>query len=179
VRQSLRRSATVALQLCEEAKIALVTARFNGGGWTVQSPCEEVADCLLSLKLGCRVGDNINATVAGMHVRRILSRDWNTCRQSSDPSQPSSSRPATEGCSHRAGTGEISRDEKRSVPRNRLDFPRYEPADPKICNSLYLDERPTTLSGSLCCVHCLVSCLQGIINDPSCCRSQTTRRFAR
>lgn len=75
MKQSHRRSANVAAQLSEKAKIALIEAKFNGSGWTVQSPCAEVADLLVSLKLGCRVGDQINATVAGAHVRRILSRD--------------------------------------------------------------------------------------------------------
>jgi hypothetical protein len=77
------RSEVLEAQLCDETRVALQNADFNGRYWVLQSASKEAAQALLALKLVRELADDFEVTIAGMAMRARLGRNARLRRVSS------------------------------------------------------------------------------------------------
>lgn len=72
--RAIHRSEALAAQLSAEATVAMCNAKFNGRGWVLKSPSDEVSALLIALKLGQFAKGELVITNIGMAVRHYISR---------------------------------------------------------------------------------------------------------
>jgi hypothetical protein len=68
------KSVALAGDLSEEARLALLAAKFNGSRWMLLSPSNEAIDELRSKKLARDLRGEAEVTISGMNVRAVVIR---------------------------------------------------------------------------------------------------------
>lgn len=68
------KSVALAGDLSEEARLALLAAKFNGSRWMLLSSSSAAIDELRSLKLARDLRGETHVTISGMNVRAVVAR---------------------------------------------------------------------------------------------------------
>lgn len=68
------KSLRLAAKLSEEARLALLAAKFDGCRWMLWLPTTEVTEELRGLKLARELEGETHVTISGMNVRAIVAR---------------------------------------------------------------------------------------------------------
>lgn len=68
------KSVALAAKLSKEARLALLSAKFNGRGWMLASPATDATNELRRLKLARELRGEAHITISGMNVRAVVAR---------------------------------------------------------------------------------------------------------
>jgi hypothetical protein len=70
----INKSAELAARLSEGARAALLSAKFIGGRWVLQTPAAGVTDELRALQLARESNQRVHITILGMKIRAVVVR---------------------------------------------------------------------------------------------------------